>query len=218
MEAMTYGANSVFIVDSVLYDLEDLMNSDDDLPIKNQIKVIHELLNLLKPLCPDMKMAQQLEINELNKLIMQIVSVVYEVEYLINSFLVGDAQIWYLPLRLLHVINKLERLFQRINKLECTVTQEISKDLTVGVIKVFAEDSGGVQLSPQAKNDSRSNDVIVGFEDKEEEILNQLMGGTKKLEIVFISGMVGQVTPTAFHASCDFSRTSKLEYLSGIDL
>ncbi|KAI3451635.1 hypothetical protein Pfo_008300 [Paulownia fortunei] len=124
---------------------------------------------------------QTSKIRELEEPLMRIGDVAYEAEYLINSFSVGDAPLWYLIIRLTGVINKIELIG--------TALQEIKKKYDIGALEVAKE--FGAQLSLQAKRMSEVDDITVGFEDDATNILDQLIGGTEHLQIISIFGMPG---------------------------
>ncbi|KAI3451616.1 hypothetical protein Pfo_008281 [Paulownia fortunei] len=179
----TSAVDSLLIVDSLLHDLEDLMNREDNLiaDVKNQMKMLHQGLIFLQSFIKDVVAPQSLKITELKEPLMRIGDVAYEAEYLLNSFLVGDAPPWYLTIRLIDVIHKIE--------LTGTGLQEIKKNYDIGALKVAKNFSA--QLSLQAKRNFEVDDATVGFEDKATDILDQLLGGTDHLQIISIFGMPG---------------------------
>ncbi|CAA2960891.1 Hypothetical predicted protein [Olea europaea subsp. europaea] len=93
---------SIFIVDSVLDDLMDLIKNKPDkiIGVEGQIVMLHkELISLRSSVT---NMAGQHEAKH-EELMIQTSDIPYEVEYVINSFL----HIWYLTLRLLQLIEKI---------------------------------------------------------------------------------------------------------------
>ncbi|KAI3451641.1 hypothetical protein Pfo_008306 [Paulownia fortunei] len=181
----TSAMDSLLIVDSLLHDLENLMNREDNpiADVKDHIKMLHQGLIFSQSFIKDIGIGlpQTLEIKELKEPLMRIGDVAYEVDYLITSFLVGDAPFWYLITRLTGVIHKIELIG--------TGLQEIKKKYDIGALKVAK--NFDAQLSLQAKRNSEVDDITVGFEDEATNILDQLVGGTEHLQIISIYGMPG---------------------------
>ncbi|KAG8367871.1 hypothetical protein BUALT_Bualt16G0117700 [Buddleja alternifolia] len=176
--------DSFSIIGSLLRDLEELiMNREDDLIVnmKGQINLLHQGLKLSLSFLKDIKVLRLSDIEELKEVVMRIRDVAYESEYLINSFLVGYARLWYLNIRIPNVIHK--------NKLIETGIQEIEKKYDIGALKVAKDFSA--QLSLHAKRNSDVEDIIVGLEDKTIDILDQLTGGKEHLQTIGIFGMPG---------------------------
>ncbi|KAG8379580.1 hypothetical protein BUALT_Bualt07G0103700 [Buddleja alternifolia] len=175
--------DSFSIIVLFLRDLEDLMNREDDLIInmKGQIKILHQGLKISKSFLEDIKVLRVSEIVELKEVVMRIRDAAYESEYLINSFLVGDAPLWYLNIRIPNVIHKIKLIEIGI--------QDIEKVYDIGALKVAKDFS--TQLSLQAKQNSDVEDIIVGSKDKTIEILDQLIRGKEHFQTIAIFGMPG---------------------------
>ncbi|KAK6150802.1 hypothetical protein DH2020_015734 [Rehmannia glutinosa] len=180
----TVSVDSLFILDSLLYDLNDLMNREGGLivDVKDQIEMLRQGLMLSKSLLKGVKVPPTSEIQELKETVTRIRDVAYEAEYLISSFLSGNAPLWYLTVRLTDVIYKI--------KLIETMLLEIRKNYDIGALKI-AEEFSVEQISSQAKKYSEVDDIIVGLEDTTTYILDQLVGGTEQLQIISIFGMPG---------------------------
>ncbi|KAK4480883.1 hypothetical protein RD792_011735 [Penstemon davidsonii] len=86
--------DSIFIVDSLIEDLENLMNNRIHLIInemKVQIITLHEELMISRSMLKDIRTRQDtVHMDELNESIVQIRDVTYEAEYLVNSYVVGN--------------------------------------------------------------------------------------------------------------------------------
>ncbi|KAG8379536.1 hypothetical protein BUALT_Bualt07G0099200 [Buddleja alternifolia] len=177
-EAATVDSFSIIV--SLLRDLEDLMNREDDL-IVCQIKILHQGLMLSRSFLKDIKVLQLSEMEELKEIVMRIREGAYASEYLIHSLLFGDAPLWYLNIRIPNVIHKIKLIEIGI--------QDIDKNYDIGALKVAKDFSA--QLSLQAKRNSDVEDIIVGLEDKTIDILDQLTGGKKHLLTIGIFGMPG---------------------------
>lgn len=162
--------DSIFILDSVLYDLEDLMNEEE----ASQFEILYQKLKLCWSL---VKGISVLKVDELKGPMMQLRDVAYEAEYLIKM----DLPLWYLTDRLTRVCRCLELLTTKI--------QEVKADNDVGAFE-FAQESSDWPLQ-KSDDDIGVEDVIDGFEDRERSILDELIGGRGKLQVISIFGMPG---------------------------
>ncbi|KAK6151108.1 hypothetical protein DH2020_016040 [Rehmannia glutinosa] len=185
MYTKTAAVDSLFIVDSFLCDLEDLMNRKDDLVVDlmDQIKILYQGLMRSQSFINVLKGPQYSEIEErVKRGVMVISDVAYEAEYLINSYLVGDAPIWYLTIRLPDVIHEVEIIGNDLEEIKKTYNdtgaQKVAQHLNT-------------QLSLQDKRNYVVDDIVVGFEDETVDILSQLVGGTEPLQLISIIGMPG---------------------------
>ncbi|XP_022846275.1 putative disease resistance RPP13-like protein 3 [Olea europaea var. sylvestris] len=171
------GMVSLFIVDSVLDDLMDLINNKSDwiLGQNDQIVMLHEELFLLGSSVTSIAVQQEAEQQEL---IIKTRDVAFEVEYVINSF----PPVWYLTLRHPQLIEKIQLIMMAI--------KEMKNDIDVAGMAEIAK-YPGEHLSLQPKDPSILEDVIVGFEDVALEIAEQLVRGAEQLQIIFIFGMPG---------------------------
>ncbi|KAG8379606.1 hypothetical protein BUALT_Bualt07G0106300 [Buddleja alternifolia] len=171
--------DSFSIIVSLLRDLDELvMNREEDDLIVCDIKILHQGLMLFQSFLKDIKL---LWLSEIDEAVMRIRDVAYESEYLINSFLVGDAPLWYLNIRIPNVIHKIKIIEIGL--------QEIEKNYDIGALKVAKDFSAQILL--QAKQNSDVEDIIVGSEDKTLDTLDQLTGGKEHLQIIGIFGMPG---------------------------
>ncbi|KAL2551298.1 putative disease resistance protein [Forsythia ovata] len=168
---------SLFIVDSLLDDLKDLMNNKADTidEVKDQFKIIYEELLYLRSLLKDIDLQQH---PEFQLLVIRIRDIAYEVEYIvINSF----APVWYLNLRLSHFMEKIKRIRMAL--------EEMMQRYDTGVLQVAKYPSG--QVSLQAGKPPILEDIVVGFEDEAKKIIDQLLGAPEHLQILSIYGMPG---------------------------
>ncbi|KAK6150804.1 hypothetical protein DH2020_015736 [Rehmannia glutinosa] len=136
--------DSLFILDSLLYDLDDLVNQEGCpiVDVKDQIKILRQELMLSQSLLKGIRVPPHSDIQELNQTVMRIREAAYEAEYLVNSFLARYAPAWYLTTRLTHVINKIKHIE--------TLLQEIKQNYDIGDLKV-SEDVSSPQIPLQAK-------------------------------------------------------------------
>ncbi|KAL2552865.1 putative late blight resistance protein-like protein R1A-6 [Forsythia ovata] len=170
---------SVFIVDSLLDDLDYLINHKSDLivDVKDQITTFHEELIFSRSFLRDIEVQENKEMIEC---VMLLRDLAYEAEYIINSFVVGEVPVWYFTLRLSSVILK--------NKVIGTKLSEIKLNFGIGRLEVVESPS---EVSSQAKIIPMVDEIIVGFEDERIQIASQLVGGPDYLQIISIIGMPG---------------------------
>ncbi|XP_051126939.1 putative late blight resistance protein homolog R1B-16 isoform X2 [Andrographis paniculata] len=164
------------IVDSLLYDVDYIMGgvADRIAEINGQLKLLRRWLMRLQHLVKGAKVSQ------LSDDFMQIIDVAYESEYLISSFVVGDAPLWYLAIRLAHINAKK-------NKLDRVMLRLMNKNSDVGDSRA-AED---FIAQPHPTRRDSADDVMVGFEDLERDILDQLVAGGEQCQFISIIGMPG---------------------------
>ncbi|KAL2532931.1 Disease resistance protein RPP13 [Abeliophyllum distichum] len=168
---------SLFLVDSILDDLKDLMNQKDDriASVKDQIQTIHQELMFLRSFLADMKAGRQHL--ELEDYFIQIRDIAYEVEYVVSSF----APVWYRTIRLPQVMEKINLIRIRL--------QEMKKKHDAGMLK--DAESPSQQISLQDQRAHIGHKYFVGLEDEATKIKTQLIGGNQNLEIISIFGMPG---------------------------
>ncbi|KAL8504234.1 hypothetical protein ACS0TY_022822 [Phlomoides rotata] len=168
--------DSILILDSVVEDLDGVLKREyhQIADVKDQLIILHHELLLSHSLIKDMR---SLEIEQVKEALMRIGGVAHQAEYLITSFLVKDAPLWY-------VVKRLTHLNQNIVPIR-TELQDITQNYKFGGLTV-------AELPFHDKRNTEVNDVTVGFEDKTEEILYQLVGGgTESLQVISILGMPG---------------------------
>ncbi|KAL8499368.1 hypothetical protein ACS0TY_022370 [Phlomoides rotata] len=171
--------DSILILDSVVEDLEGVLKREyhQIADVKDQLIILHHELLLSHSLIKDMRSPQPLEIEEVKEAIMRIGDVAHQAEYLITSFLGKDAPLWY-------VVKRLTHLNQNIVPIR-TELQVITHNFKFGGLTV-------AELPFHDKRNTEVNYLTVGFEDKTEEILYQLVGGgTESLQVISILGMPG---------------------------
>ncbi|CAA2968801.1 late blight resistance homolog R1A-3 isoform X1 [Olea europaea subsp. europaea] len=168
---------SLFIVDSVLDDLMDLINNKSDriVGVNDQIVMLHEELMLLGSSVKDIAVHLETEYEEL---VIRAGDIAYEVEYVINSF----PHVWYLALRLPQLIEKIQLFAMAIKETKNNVG-------AAGMLEVANYPDEQVAL--QSKESHVFEDAIVGFKKVATEIAEQLVRGTDHLQIISIFGMPG---------------------------
>ncbi|KAL2493263.1 putative disease resistance protein [Abeliophyllum distichum] len=167
---------SLFIVDSLLDDLTHLLihKADQIVGVNDQIVTLHEELILLRSSLKDITLQQHPQLEEL---LIQTTDIAYEIEYIINTF----PPVWYLTLRLPQFMDKIKRILMGI--------EETKKNIDTGIIEV--ENYPIEQVSSQEKGPLILEDIVVGFDNKEIEIAEQLVRGPEHRQIISIFGMPG---------------------------
>ncbi|KAL2493294.1 NB-ARC domain-containing protein [Abeliophyllum distichum] len=160
---------SLFIVDSLLDDITDLLKhkADKIVGVNDQIVTLSEELMLLRSSLTDITLQQHPELEEL---VIQTTDIAYEIEYVINSL----PPVWYLTVRLPQFIDKI--------KLIVTGTKS---NIETGIVEVKNYPTELVSSQEILE------DTVVGFEYKETEIAEQLVGGPDHRKIISIFGMPG---------------------------
>ncbi|KAL8497231.1 hypothetical protein ACS0TY_020788 [Phlomoides rotata] len=171
--------DSILILDSLVDDLKDLLERGDDriADVKDQVNLLHHELLLSHSSINDMRSPQPSEVEELKDPLMRIGGIAHQAEYLITSFLVKDAPLWY-------VFNRLTDLNHRIQPVRTELQLITLKYSSFGGLKVVEEPI-------QDKRNTEVNVVTVGFEDITIKTLDQLVGGSESLQIISILGMPG---------------------------
>ncbi|CAA3021976.1 late blight resistance homolog R1A-3 isoform X1 [Olea europaea subsp. europaea] len=171
------GVVSLFIVDSVLDDLMDLINnkSDSIVVVNDQIVTLHEELMLLGSSITDIALQHEAEHEEL---VIRSRDIAYEVEYVINSL----PHVWYLSLRLPQLIDKI--------RLIMIAVKETKNNVDVVRMSIVSKHPHEL-VESESKEPPILEDVVVGFDNVQTEIVEQLVRGTDKRQIISIFGMPG---------------------------
>ncbi|KAK4482054.1 hypothetical protein RD792_011598 [Penstemon davidsonii] len=167
--------DSIFIVDSLIEDLENLINYQIHLIInemKVQIITLHEELTISRSLLKDIRMPQDIvHMDELNESLVQIRDVAYEAEYLVNSYVVGNFPLWYLNLRVPVVIPKFKLIRTRL--------QEIKPIYDIKVFDIKKDFNRDVPTQPMETPTAMIVDIVVGFDDEGQRFWMILLEGQK---------------------------------------
>ncbi|CAA2933243.1 late blight resistance homolog R1A-3 [Olea europaea subsp. europaea] len=168
---------SLFIVDSLLDDLKDLMNykADSIVGVKDQLLTIHNELLDRRSFLRGVNMQKYPEFQEI---VIRIRDIAYEVEYIISD---PFTPVWYLALRLSHIMGKI--------KLMKMAAEKMIKSYDTGVLEVANDSIEEVSL--QATKPPILEDIVVGFKQETTKIVCQLVRGPQQLQISSIYGMAG---------------------------
>ncbi|XP_016499574.1 putative late blight resistance protein homolog R1C-3 isoform X1 [Nicotiana tabacum] len=153
----------VFLLDS----LKELLcsHSDSLASVKNQLDVVLEELQLFQPFLNGIAEKGNNKHDELQNLAKRITDKAYEVEYIVDSFVVGDIPLTYLTVWLSEILWEIK-----------LINKELLKSSEMRMSEI---------ASPAA------NEELVGFNDVRETIVGLLLGGSPQLDVVSIVGMPG---------------------------
>ncbi|XP_022857731.1 putative late blight resistance protein homolog R1A-3 [Olea europaea var. sylvestris] len=167
---------SFFTVDTLLDDLEDLINykAERIVPVKDQLIMLYEELSLLRSTLNYIVVARHLRLEELA---MKTRDLAYEISYVINSV----TPVWYLTLRL-------SQLLEKIHLVKMAIQGKKSSSIDAGIPE---EEYPCEQVPPQAKELDNLEVDFVGFKDEKIKITDQLTSGPLKQQIISIVGMPG---------------------------
>ncbi|KAL9148392.1 hypothetical protein ABFS82_12G038400 [Erythranthe guttata] len=186
--APTADVDSLFVVNSLVNGLKELLMSRDGGPIADAcngiVTTLLEELMLVSSLLEVFKEEQQPP--PYAEPVLWIIDSAYEAEYLINTFVVGDIPVWYLTLRLPHVIQKIKLIGFGLEEIKenCNNVKYLIDSFGVGDVPVVGPEEIKV-------NASIDDGIVVGIEDEATIIVDQLTGGVRQLMVISISGMPG---------------------------
>lgn len=160
---------------------EKLISQDNFLPFaKDQIVTLHKELLSIRPHLKNIQDMQS-ESVELKDLWMQITNAAYQTEQVIDSCQISDFPIWYKLLCLSDVIEEIKFIKMKVKNI-------MNNQIYINGLSNAKVNSGNIHLGQS----SRLDEIVVGFEDEAETIINRLTTGSIELEIVPIVGMPGR--------------------------
>ncbi|XP_051140570.1 putative late blight resistance protein homolog R1A-3 isoform X2 [Andrographis paniculata] len=169
--------DSYFIVDSLLNEIETIRCDVRLVEVKDQIEMLDRGIMMFWPM-----IEKNLDTQEFRDVAGQVRNIAYGVEHLIDSFLVGEAPLWYLTVSLKNVIHNVERIQARV--------REMLKNYESRALIVSKDYCARQPL--QWRMGAEDGDIGNGFfEEEEMSILEKLMGGTESLQIISIVGTPG---------------------------
>ncbi|KAL2559337.1 putative late blight resistance protein-like protein R1B-16 [Forsythia ovata] len=178
---MFFGTDELPFIDSVLKNLDELLNfsADSIVSLKHQVETVHGELVVLKLLLKDI--LENCNKHELADLMEHVIDVTHEAEHVINSYVVGYVPSWYQMLKISDLLEEFNlvktELAEILNNKRCDNTVHNIQKTTPLVLS-------------QAHTVT-TEEVVVGFEDQAEKIIEQLTRASRQLDIVSIVGMPG---------------------------
>ncbi|KAL2559039.1 Late blight resistance protein R1-A [Forsythia ovata] len=199
----------VVSIDSLLDNLIQLLNCNSSfiIPLKYKIAILHQDLRFMRALLMDppprkhdedeedklekiiedlmndtkSHIIENCNKHELADLMEHVIDVTHEAEHVINSYLVGYVPLWYQML-------KISDLLEEFNLVKTELAEILNNkrcDNTVHNIQ---------KTTPLALSQAHTvttEEVVVGFEDQAEKIIEQLTRASTQLDIVSIVGIPG---------------------------
>lgn len=173
-------SDGVVFNDFLLGEMRELLASNPDKIsfVRNEVEELMGKLEYSRAFLKD-----TIEQPDENKnLLTRLLCLMYEAEYIIDMFVVGDVPLWYCHLALFNAIEetnfiKAEALDYYLDKKRCDTTVQNAKPASS-------------HTTLEASN-PRIEEVIVGFDDQADIIVDQLMNGSQQLQIISIVGMPG---------------------------
>ncbi|CAI9118778.1 OLC1v1020388C1 [Oldenlandia corymbosa var. corymbosa] len=148
--------------------------------VHDQAQVLLQELQYLQSFIKDVRKRRIDESEDLE--VARMICLIYEAEYIIiNLFEDAGVPVWYKHLVLLNAISEAKLIRSEIQKYHHRHKEKRDRGNIHNVARHTLE---GV-------NDSRTNQVIVGFEDRARDIIDQLTTGSSRRQIVSIVGMGG---------------------------
>ncbi|KAM3325393.1 putative late blight resistance protein R1A-3 isoform X1 [Capsicum chacoense] len=174
--------NFLGFLNSFLGNLKDLLlHKADRVPFpKHHIARVHDALEYLEKKLWDV-IRQKNEHPQLKHLKERVMQAAYKAEYAIDSFLVGDRNIWCSVAEMSDVVEQLKVIKAEFSDISRTVKFETVCDVQVGSSCILS------RTNAPTLND----DVVVGFNDVEEKIIDGLTRGMTERDVISIVGMPG---------------------------
>ncbi|XP_070028858.1 putative late blight resistance protein homolog R1A-10 [Nicotiana sylvestris] len=150
----------------LLNGLKELLSSHADslASVQNELDVVHEELQLLQPFLEDVARQRHNKPEELQNLAERVIDKAYEVEYIVDSFVVRDIPHTYLTVWLSEII-------WEIKLIKTELTKSSVKNMTIA--------------------SSSADEELIGFDDVRETIRGQLVRVSPELDVISIVGMAG---------------------------
>nr|XP_027095468.1 putative late blight resistance protein homolog R1A-4 isoform X1 [Coffea arabica] len=168
-------------IDFLLGDMKGLLNSEADslVLVKHQIHIVHGEIKFFKSFLRSIE-EQFNEHQDLKSLVLCIVHVILEAEYLIESFRLGDCLRWFHPLWLSDLVEDLSLIKVQATEIYKNAHRVSTHDLPRSPMKDIAP-----AKIPQI------DEVVVGLADQKRLIIDRLIAGSSQLDVVSIIGMAG---------------------------
>ncbi|XP_015167121.1 late blight resistance protein R1-A-like [Solanum tuberosum] len=180
IEQLTIGPKNLDVV-SIVGMPELLQDGKCDSVVKHHIEEAREELYLLRYFLKEVEKKKH-EFEEVKKhdLWTEVISLAYQAECIIDCLVTGDYPVWYLHL-LCKITTETKVVRDHLKEFHATITQEVEgpiEEQTPNPVRQVVETT---QL----------DEVMVGFKDETDLLIEQLTIGPKNLDVVSIVGMPG---------------------------
>ncbi|KAL3347187.1 hypothetical protein AABB24_021058 [Solanum stoloniferum] len=174
--------NGLGFIDYLLRYLKELLQDGKcDSVVKHLIEEAQEELYLLRYFLKEVENKKH-EFEEVKKhdLWTEVISLAYQVECIIDCLVTGDYPVWYLHL-LCKITTETKVVRDHLKEFHATITREV---------EVPIEEQGPNPVR-QVVETTQLDEVMVGFKDETDLLIEQLTIGPKYLDVVSIVGMPG---------------------------
>ncbi|KAG5628434.1 hypothetical protein H5410_000151 [Solanum commersonii] len=174
--------NGLGFIDYLLRYLKELLQDGKcDSVVKHLIEEAQEELYLLRYFLKEVENKKH-EFEEVKKhdLWIEIISLAYQAECIIHCLVTGDYPVWYLHL-LCKITTETKVVRDHLKEFHATITREV---------EVPIEEQGPNPVR-QVVETTQLDEVMVGFKDETDLLIEQLTIGPKYLDVVSIVGMPG---------------------------
>ncbi|XP_059315923.1 putative late blight resistance protein homolog R1C-3 [Lycium ferocissimum] len=153
--------------------------------VNNQLQVIQKELESLQPFLKDVAEERYNKHERLQHCAALLNGKAYEVEYIVDAFIREGVPDWCLVHWLFGIIKEII-----IIRGEVTEIQE-KKLFTFDLVVHDTLDTTTAHISSELTNTPRMTEEVVGFEDVMEKLREQVIRGTKQLDVISVVGMPG---------------------------
>ncbi|XP_049389619.1 putative late blight resistance protein homolog R1A-3 isoform X1 [Solanum stenotomum] len=174
--------NGLGFIDYLLRYLKELLQDGKcDSVVKHLIEEAQEELYLLRYFLKEVEKKKH-EFEEVKKhdLWTEVISLAYQAECIIDCLVTGDYPVWYLHL-LCKITTETKVVRDHLKEFHATITREV---------EVPIEEQGPNPVRPVVET-TQLDEVMVGFKDETDLLIEQLTIGPKCLDVVSIVGMPG---------------------------
>ncbi|KAH0724210.1 hypothetical protein KY284_000075 [Solanum tuberosum] len=174
--------NGLGFIDYLLRYLKELLQDGKcDSVVKHLIEEAQEELYLLRYFLKEVEKKKH-EFEEVKKhdLWTEVISLAYQAECIIDYLVTGDYPVWYLHL-LCKITTETKVVRDHLKEFHATITREV---------EVPIEEQGPNPVR-QVVETTQLDEVMVGFKDETDLLIEQLTIGPKYLDVVSIVGMPG---------------------------
>ncbi|WMV06766.1 hypothetical protein MTR67_000151 [Solanum verrucosum] len=169
-------------IDSLLRYLNDLLQDGKcDSVVKHLIAESQEELSLLRSFMEKFEKKKH-EFEEVKKhdLWTKVISLAYQAECIIDCLITGDYPVWYLHL-LCKITKETKLVKDQLEEFHATIVREVE-------VPIEEQTPNPVR---QVVETTQLDEVVVGFDEETDLLINRLTRGPKDLDIVSIVGMPG---------------------------